>query len=242
MKKLIAILLVLASMLVMGACSFPVNPPVNNPPANNPPAASDAQAALDALVELIIASAPTQSKVSTLTGSKDINLKSELTITMGELSGKEAALYVHEYESLNDVGGDVAITRTVETQEYVKGMGLRIDGGIWETEQPSFVKKLMPYRMNLETKYIKSLSMNEDKTEFSFIIPMDNASDVLTRFDAKTIASINSDISVEIKTDGSSVTFIGLVYSTKTINNLESPKVEVKAEYSYDLQSITLLK
>jgi hypothetical protein len=121
-------------------------------------------------------------------------------------------------------------------------MGLRIDGGIWETEQPSFVRRLMPYRMSLDAKYIKSLSMNEDKTAFSFIIPMDNASDVLTNFDAKTIASINSDISVEIKTDGSSVTFIGLVYSTKTINNLESPKVEVKAEYSYDLQSITLLK
>ena len=242
MKKLIAILLVLASMLVMGACSFPVNPPAVNPPAVNPPAASGTQDALDALDDLIRTSSPTQSKVSTLTGSKDINLKSELTITMGELSGKEAALYVHEYESLNDVGGDVAVTRTVETQEYVEGMGLRVDGGVWEADQPSFVRRLMPYRMSLDANYIKSLVMNEDKTEFSFVIPVDYASDVLTNFDAKTIASINSDISVVIKTDGSSVTFIGLVYSTKSVNNLESPKVEVKAEYSYDLQSITLLK
>lgn len=242
MKKLIAILLVLASMLVMGACSFPVNPPDTNPPAVNPPASADTQDALDALSELIRTSTPTQSKVATFTGSKDINLKSELTITIGELSGKEAALYVHDYESLNDVGGDVAITRTVETQEYVEGMGLRVDGGVWEEGQSSFVKRLIPYRMNLEAKYLKSLTMNDDKTEFSFVVPLDNAFDVLTGFDAKTIASMTSDITVEIKTDGSSVTFISLVYSTKSVPNLESPKVEVKAEYSYDLQSITLLK
>ena len=241
MKKLIAILLVLACMLVMGACSLPVNPPANTP-TTNPPAASETQDILDALDDLIRTSAPTQSKVVTLTGSKYINLKSELTITMGELSGKEAALYVHEYESLNDVGDTAAITRARETKEYVEGMGLRVDGGFWETEQPSFVRRLMPYRMSLEAKYIKSLSVNADKTEFSFIIPMDNASDVLTNFDAKTIASINSDISVNIKTDGSAVTFIGIVYNTKNVSGLESPKVEVKAEYSYDLQSITLLK
>ena len=150
---------------------------------------------------------------------------------------------MHEYEALNDVGAEVAITRTVETQEYVEGMGLRVNGGAWEMDQSSFVRRLTPYRINLsDASLLTSLSMNEAGTEISFIIPLDNASDVLTGFDAKTIASITSDVSVEIQTDGSSVTYIGIVYETKNVPNMESPKVEIKAQYSYDLQSITLLK
>ncbi len=238
MKKLIAILLVLACVLAMGACSVP--PIGGNPPA--PPVSSDTQDVLDAFSESIRTSAPTQSKVTTFTGNADINLKSELTITMGELSGKTAALYVHDYESLNDVGAEVAINRTVETQEYVEGMGLRIDGGVWEADQSSFVRRLTPYRMNLDGELIKSFSADDSGTKISFVIPLENAYDVLTGFDAKTIASMTSDISVEIETDGSSVIFIGIVYTTKSVPNLQSPKVEIKAQYSYDLQSITLLK
>ena len=118
MKKLIAILLVLACMSTVTACSGVV-PPVTIP--TTPPSTSTStQEALDALDTLIRTSTPTQSKVVTFTGSADIHLKSELTITMGELSGKTAALYVHDYEYLNDVGVDVAIGRTVETRSTLR--------------------------------------------------------------------------------------------------------------------------
>ena len=239
MKKLIAILLALACTLALFACSAP---PVGGDGELNPPADAEVQDILDALSELIRTSTPTQSKVTTVTGNADINLKSDLTITMGELSGKTAALYVHEYESLNDVGATAAKTKVVETKEYVDGMGLRIDGGLWEVDQPSFVRRLTPYRMNLDGTLIKSVRASDDGMIVSFTVPMDNASDVFTSFDAKTIASMTSDISVRIETDGSSVTTMSIVYETKSVTNMANPTVEIKAQYSYDLQSITLLK
>lgn len=240
MKKLIAILLALACTLALFACSAP---PAGGNDGLTPPADAEVQDILDALSELIRTSTPTQSKVTTVTGNADINLKSDLTITMGELSGKTAALYVHEYESLNDVGATVAKTKVVETKEYVDGMGLRIDGGLWEIDQPSFVRRLTPYRINLsDGTLIKSVRASDDGMIVSFTVPMDNASEIFTSFDAKTIASMTSDISVRIETDGSSVTAMSIVYDTKSVTNMANPTVEIKAQYSYDLQSITLLK
>ena len=245
MKKLIAILLVLACMLAMGACSLGngagngVTPPDETPitPSSN----DEVQKILDELSELIRTSTPSQSKVTTVTGTKDVSLESELTITMGELSGKEAALYVHEYEEFNDLGATEIKTVTRETKEYVEGMGLRIDGGVWE-DQPNFVRRLTPYRMNLDAEILQSVRTNEDNTVVSFIVPLESASDVFNNFDAKTIASMTSDIAVRIETDGSSVTAMNITYDMKSVTNMENPTVEIKAHYSYDLQSITLLK
>ena len=241
MKKLIAILLVVACMLAMGACGGTGNGVTDETPIT-PSSTTEAQKVLDALADLIRTSTPTQSKVNTVTGTADVNLKSELTITMGQLSGKEAALYVHEYESFNDLGAKEAKTLTVETQECVEGMGIRVDGGNWEPDQSSFVRRLQPYRMSLDATVIKSLRTSEDETIVSFTVPAENAGDVFTNFDAKTIASMISDVSVRIETDGSSVTVIEISYNSKSVPNMENPKVEIKAEYSYDLQSITLLK
>lgn len=242
MKKLIAILLVLACMFALAACGGGAS---NAPAPLTPPAANETQDILDALSDLIKTSVPTQSKVNTVTGTADVNLKSETVITMGELSGKEAALYVHEEEVFNDLGATEAKSLVVETMEFVDGMGLRVNaakGGAWEAEGLNFVRRIMPYRMELDATLIKSLLVNEDKTEFSFVIPQDNASDVLTGIDSKTIASMLSDISVTIKTDGSAVTYMELNYSTKSAPNFENPAVKIVAEYSYDLQSITLLR
>ncbi len=242
MKKLIAILLVLACMFALAACGGGTS---NTPGTSlTPPAANETQDILDALSDLIRTSVPTQSKVNTVTGTADINLKSETVITMGELSGKEAALYVHEEEVLNDLGATEAKSLVVETMEFVDGMGLRVNaasGGVWEPDGASFVRRITPYRMELDATLIKSLLVNEDRTEFSFVIPLDNASDVLTGIDSKTTTSMLSDISVTIKTDGSAVTYMELNYSTKNVSHFENPTVKVVAEYSYDLQSITLL-
>ena len=242
MKKLIAILLVLACMFALAACgggssNTPVTP-------LTPPAANETQDILDALADLIKTSVPTQSKVNTVTGTADVNLKSETVITMGEISGKEAALYVHEEEVFNDLGALEAKSLVVETMEFVDGMGLRVNaakGGAWEPDGASFVRRIMPYRMELDATMIKSLLVNESRTEFSFVIPQENASDVLTGIDSKTIASMLSDISVTIKTDGTAVTYMELNYTTKSAPHFENPTIKVVAEYSYDLQSITLL-
>ncbi len=242
MKKLIAILLVAACMLVMASCSMGggvggIQLPVSN---------AETQKTLDALTELIRKSSPSKSEVDTIVGNADISLSSKETTVKGEVSGKEASLWVREYESLNDLGAEsVAKALVTEREEYVEGMGVRVDGGAWE-DLPNPIRQIRPYRINLDASLIQGFSVNEDKTSYSFAVPFKNVSAVLTGMDKDAIASITSDVSVVIETDGAAVTRISLIYDMKsipldTVTKMENCKVKIDAIYSYDLQSITLI-
>jgi hypothetical protein len=239
MKKLIAILLVAASMLVMASCSMGggEQPPVSN---------TETQKTLDALTELIRKSSPTKSEVTTVVGNADISLNSKETAVRGEVSGKEASLWAREYETLNDLGAESAAkTLVTEREEYVEGMGVRVDGGRWE-DLPNPIRQIRPYRINLDASLIQGFSVNEDKTAFSFAVPFKNVAAVLTGMDKSAVASITTDVSVVIETDGAAVTRISLSYDMKSItldanSKMENCKVTLDAIYSYDLQSITLI-
>ena len=241
MKKLIAILLVAACMLVMASCGMGggagTQPPVDN---------TETQKVLDTLTEQIRKSSPTKSEVTTLVGNDDISLSSKETAVKGELSGKEASLWTREYETLNDLGVDSAAKKLVtEREEYVEGWGVRVDGGKWE-DLPNSIRQIRPYRINLDASLIQGFHVNEDKTSYSFAVPFKNVAAVLTGMDEDAIASITSDVSVVIETDGAAVTRISLSYDMKSIaldttTKMENCKVTLDAIYSYDLQSITLI-
>lgn len=240
MKKLVAILLAFVCIFSLAACGAPGN---GDDPSMAPSSNEEAEQILSALSEQILKSSPNKTVVTSVTGTKDIKLLSELTAVKGELSGKEAALYVSETEVLNDIGAHEAKDVIRETKEYVDGMGLRVDGGDWDRNADNtVVRKIQPYRMNLDATLIKGLLTNEDKTVYIFTVARENVAEVFNRFEASAIASINSDVSVRIETDGAAVTLIQLNYNTKGVAKLENPTVEVKAVYDYSLQSISLLK
>ena len=238
MKKLIAILLVFACMFAMASCAMGGTGGSQQPATN-----TETQKVLDALTDLIRKSAPTKSEVTTVTGNADINLTSTETVVMGELSGKEAALYVYEYEKLGELGEASAAKELVtERQEYVEGYGVRVNGGKWE-DVNSFVIKIIPYRINLDASLIQSFTASEGNTAFTFVVPNKNLAQVLTGMD---VSSITTDVAVTIETDGSAVTHIGFKYDMRSIaldanTQLDDAKVEIDAIYSYDLQSITLI-
>ena len=241
MKKLIAILLALACVFSLAACSVGGNGDLDQTPANE----SEEQALLDALSELIRTSEPNKSTVTTETGTKDIVLYSEMITQKGMLGDKEASLYTYEYETLNDLGDKNLKTVHFESKEYVNdpNLGLRVDGGTWESNASNFVRKIQPYRMTLDAAYIKDLRTDKEETKFSFSVPQDYVSDIFTNFDAKTLATINSDVSVYIETDGASVLSIQIEYAMKSnVAQLKNPTVKIVATYDYHIQPITLLK
>ncbi|MBQ8269438.1 MAG: hypothetical protein IJZ24_07180 [Clostridia bacterium] len=242
MKKLISILLVIACMLVMASCEMGggEQPPVDN---------TETQKVLDTLSEQIKKSAPSKSVVETVVGNELISLSSKETVVKGEVSGKEASLWEREYEALNDLGADSAVKKLVtEREEYVEGMGIRTNGGVWE-DFPNPIRQIRPYRINLDAALIQGFYAGEtDKgsPSYSFVVLNKNIAAVLTGMDADALASITSDVSVVIETDSVNVTRISLTYDMKSValngdNKLEDCKATLDAVYSYDLQSITLI-
>ncbi len=239
MKKLVAILLALACMFSIVACGGTGG----DDPTISPETSSEAQKILDAFSELIRTSDPNKSYVTTETGNDYINLFSSQMTQKGELSGKEAAISVYEEYQLNEVGAYEAQTKIVETKEYVEGMGLRVNGGSWDASQlDNFVRKIQPYRINLDATLIKGLLTNKEQTVITFVVAKENVSDVFDKFDASVLSSINSDVTVRIESDGACVTLMELTYTSKSVAHLENPLVKVTAEYDYSLQGITLLK
>jgi len=171
------------------------------------------------------------------------------TVVKGEVSGKEASLWEREYEALNDLGADSAVKKLVtEREEYVEGMGVRTNGGVWE-DFPNPIRQIRPYRINLDAALIQGFYAGEtDKgsPSYSFVVLNKNIAAVLTGMDADALASITSDVSVVIETDSVNVTRISLTYDMKSValngdNKLEDCKATLDAVYSYDLQSITLI-
>ena len=241
MKKLIAILLVIACMLVMASCDMGGGEqPVDN---------TETQKVLDTLSEQIKKSAPSKSVVDTVVGNELISLSSTETVVKGEVSGLDASLWERQYEALNDLGADSAVKKLVtEREEYVEGMGIRTNGGVWE-DFPNPIRQIRPYRINLDAALIQGFSAgetDEGSPSYEFVVPNKNIAAVLTGMDADALASITSDVSVVIETDGVNVTRISLTYDMKSValngdNKLEDCKATLDAVYSYDLQSITLI-
>ncbi|MBQ7407129.1 MAG: hypothetical protein IJW11_05160 [Clostridia bacterium] len=242
MKKLIAILLVIACMLVMASCDMGGGEqPVDN---------TETQKVLDTLSEQIKKSAPSKSVVDTVVGNELISLSSTETVVKGEVSGKDASLWERQYEALNDLGADSAVKKLVtEREEYVEGMGIRTNGGVWE-DFPNPIRQIRPYRINLDAALIQGFSAgetDEGSPSYEFVVPNKNIAAVLTGMDADALASITSDVSVVIETDGVNVTRISLTYDMKSValngdNKLEDCKATLDAVYSYGLQSITIEK
>lgn len=242
MKKLIAILLVIACMLVMASCDMGGGEqPVDN---------TETQKVLDTLSEQIKKSAPSKSVVDTVVGNELISLSSTETVVKGEVSGLDASLWERQYEALNDLGADSAVKKLVtEREEYVEGMGIRTNGGVWE-DFPNPIRQIRPYRINLDAALIQGFSAgetDEGSPSYEFVVPNKNIAAVLTGMDADALASITSDVSVVIETDGVNVTRISLTYDMKSValngdNKLEDCKATLDAVYSYGLQSITIEK
>lgn len=240
MKKLIAILLVLACMLAIASCGANggTTPPAGDGGNTEQPSTdAEAQKILDDLTTMIRDSRPTKSVTTTRTGSDDVHLDSEIIIVKGELSGKEAGTYKKTYETFNEVGAKDAKTVTVETKEYLEGKGVRENRGDW-VDMDSFLKRIQPYRPNLDTAFIEGFSYNKDKTTFEFVILNENLSYVLTNMD---VSNIVNDVTVVIETDGAAVTRIALNYDMRTVANMEKPHVTVEALYSYNLESVELI-
>ena len=179
--------------------------------------------------------------------------KSEYVLTKGEVLGKEAIVYEKTYnEMLDATEGATAIAVPAfadksQKIEYLEGMGVRYDGGLWKKSDTSF--EVGQVSLNFYGDIIGDRYTHEGNTLTFTVL----AADTGKLFGEGN--EVNADVLVKIVTDGYWVKSIAIDY-TIAAHKLDTGKVDSNDEpiiidiadsvvsinitYEYDLQYITI--
>lgn len=199
--------------------------------------------ALAYVAALYRVSVPTKSVVKTTQKVGLIVLNGEAVLKVGTIGGKVAATYEKHIEELGDVLSATAVKKTDTLYEYLEDYGARKDGGAWVAENADFRPVAGFLGMNL-SKAVVNDAHYENNT-FTFVV---KAADVANVFgyqltDATGKKEINADITVSISNAGGVITAVTLAYTVEpdadAVNQNEMV-VKIVAEYSYDLEQITI--
>ncbi len=227
MKRIISVLLITASVLMACSCGGMVTGDVAK------------------VADMYDASEPTKIYTTSTQAYDGKVLTSTSTLTIGKIDGKYASVYISQWDAVADVEEDyesvAPIVRKSLTKEYVEEKGLRINalsGGTWDPNGEDFVGNENAVEINLRGGVTDAVYSNHKLT---FTVPAENTLDVLG-------TEINADVSGEICDEGAVITSIKLTYTIAeeydSENDITIPEtvVEIYAEYSYDRQSISLVK
>ena len=180
-------------------------------------------------------------------------LRSEYTLTKGEVLGKEAIVYEKTYTEMLDASeGATAIAIPAfatknQKIEYLEGMGTRYDGGLWRKNDTSFT--VGEITLNFYSKIIGDRFTYENNVLTFTVL----AADTGKLFGEGN--EVNADVHVVVVTDGSWVKSVAIDY-TIAAHKLDTGKVDTNGEpiiidipdnvveiditYEYDLQYITI--
>ena len=180
-------------------------------------------------------------------------LRSEYTLTKGEVLGKEAIVYEKIYsEMLDATEGATAIAIPAfatknQKIEYLEGMGTRYDGGLWRKNDTSFT--VGEISLNFYSKIIGDRYTYENNVLTFTVL----AADTGKLFGEGN--EVNADVHVVVVTDGSWVKSVSIDY-TIAAHQLDTGKIDSNGEpivinipdnvvdidiiYEYDLQYITI--
>ncbi len=220
MKKIIALLIVLASLTALVSC---------------------AKNEVDTVGDRFNASKPTKTVVYTAQQFGDTRLEGEYILTTGYIKGAVASVYEATYDympSVEDGSGEV-VKKPVETEhellEYLEGYGVRENGGAWDKEGENFVSDVGPVSLNLSSKYIKTFTYENGKLRC--VVAAKNTAEVLGQE-----ADLPVDISIEVTDDGASITWVKISYTIPEDTEAEMPEtlVTIEAFYTYDNEQIDI--
>ena len=236
MKKLLTLLLIIACMLSLAACGK------NNEPDTPAPDAGQTvdDAVITKIVSMFPASQPTRTVVGTKQTAGDTVLEGVYTLIVGTSNGKSAATYYKEQDkliSVEDSGKLDYVTGTVikETvnKEYLEGYGVRVDGGEWNSSEPSFVTTSGIIALNLKSELISKAQYDEATKTLVCTIAADKTAEVLGE-------AISAEVTVTIVHDGARINSIVITYTIPASGQNEAMSLEIKAFYSYDLEILNI--
>ena len=173
----------------------------------------------------------------------DVTLQDTTTLVSGKIDGtKDAAKLTQVTQRLRSVAdGSNAIIlgpiqETTTVKEYWEGRGVRtqINGGgfgSWDSSASNFAPSEGSITLNISDSQISDVK--EEGKQISFKVAAANTETVLGK-------KIASDVVVTIQHDGACVVGIALTYTEAATANSPKIDVNIKVEYSYDIENITI--
>ena len=238
MKKLIALLLILACAFSLAACKKDDGDDNNQTNTNN--VSNDV---FTKVTSMLSTSRPTKIVGSTVIVSGDTTLDGYYTLIMGKIDGKAAATYDYNYErliSVEESGSLDYVTKpeVVETvyKEYLEGYGVRVDGGAWDASAKSFAPAGSPFSLTVNADLIAEASYDEATKTLTCKVAKDKTSEVLGQAEDLPV-----DITLTIVDDGASINAVFITYTIPAAGkDTDAIEVTIKTFYTYRLEIINI--
>ncbi len=236
MKKLIALIIIAASVFCFAACDSSTGD-------------ADGVAKFTSMLEV---SAPTKVLTNRVVSVGGVEFTgTESLVTGVTASGKHATVQVWEYETIQSIengAGDIVLPIEGEpikgSREYFEGRGERYDGGGWDPEGYDFAPVPGSIPLNITEDNITDVTYTENKGIHTliFTVPAANVGSVFAEN-----FGVESDAKVIVVGNGAEITGITVSYTMDIVSENEDviypdADVTISVAYSYVLEQVTLVK
>lgn len=253
MKKLLALLLILACIFSFAACGDKENPDDDKTNTDDDNVTTDPQTNAEVLAyfkSLLDKSVPTKSVVTTTQTVRRNVLKTTVTLTTGENEGKKVASLVTIKETFNDIesGKLNLVKENTSTQWYREDLGVSTDKGRNWDEGESFAPVEKSLRLDLKEENFSSITYNKEAGELILVAPDDTAADVISYFLPGGDDYVHEyETTIQLYAFGGRITGMNIFYTIpeadidvdSDIIVIPETVVKINAAYSYGLQTVS---
>ncbi len=233
MKKILAIILVLACVFSVVSCKK------KNPESTY----------LTEYTEYLASSAPTKSETHIKQTYSTLVLESSVMITTGTIDGKTASILqskVQTLESLDELTLN-HISEKTTTHWYLEGKGLSTNKGRkWDETGKNFAPTQGSIVLDLSEDNFSEIAYNEETGVLVLTVPAANSKKVLADFVPES-QDFAHDTVITLSAAGGRISSIKIEYTVESYdigdigNEVEfvGMTVVIEANYSYDIQDIS---
>jgi predicted small lipoprotein YifL len=243
MKKIFAILLVVACMFSVVSCNL-------FGPKEEPEEQPKDRADIVLFNQMLKESVPTQAVTVVEQKLGRTTFESTYTLTTGTVAGKAATTLESKVQTLKSVqeGNTEAIETTTEYLWYLEGKGISENRGRkWDPEGTNFAPKVGTLIFNLKSENFEEIEYDEEKSTLYLTVLADKSTEVLKNFLAPEQV-FEYDAFITITAAGGRIISITVEYTIPgdvigDIDNLidvEEIEVVISTTYSYGLQEIDM--
>lgn len=224
MKKIVSFLLVLACVLGLASCAK----------------TETKSFSLDDVKAMFENSDPYRVDVTSTQSIEGLpDLHGTSTLVRGTIDGVAATVYTSTYQKIaavEDQSKDPIVTVN-ESREYVESRGIRVNGGKWDPTGVDFTPEAGGFTLNFSASAIPNFKYENHTLTFTVA-----AAKAAAVFGADS--GIESEVEVKIADDGAKIVSMELSYTAEVEVDGEAVDADVVlyAVYSYDLQTVTLVK
>ena len=243
MKKIFAILLVIACMFSVASCSLLGG-------GKEPVEDNNERADITLFNQMLKESVPTQAVTVVKQKLGRTTFESTYTLTTGTVGGKTATTLVSKVQSLKSVteGNTEAIETKTEYLWYLEGQGTSTNRGRkWDAEGTNFAPKAGTLNFNLKSENFEEIQYDEENTTLYLSVTADKSTEVLKNF-LSADQVFEYDAFITITAAGGRIVAITVEYVIPgdvigDIDNLidvDEVEVVINTTYSYGLQEIDM--